>query len=61
MVQFSGSTSGVIQIPSISAAENIPKRFLEQILNHLRNGGFVESRRGVSGAIVSPNPHRKFP
>ena len=42
-------SAGVIQIPAISAAENIPKRFLEQILNQLRNGGFVESRRGVSG------------
>lgn len=39
----------VIQISAISAAENIPKRFLEQILNDLRTGGFVESRRGVAG------------
>ena len=29
----------VIQISAISAAENIPKRFLEQILNDLRTGG----------------------
>ena len=42
----------VIQISMISSAENIPKRFLEQILNDLRTGGFVESRRGVAGRVA---------
>lgn len=40
---------GVRRIQEIADAENIPKRFLEQILNDLRTGGFVESRRGVAG------------
>jgi len=39
----------VIRIQSIAADENIPKRFLEQILNDLKKGGFVESRRGIEG------------
>ena len=39
----------VVPISSIAEAENLPRRFLEQILNDLRLGGFVESRRGVSG------------
>jgi Rrf2 family protein len=39
----------VIRIQTISEEQNIPKRFLEQILNDLRGGGFVESRRGVGG------------
>ena len=39
----------VIRIQAISEQENIPKRFLEQILNELRTAGFVESRRGVAG------------
>lgn len=48
----------VVRIQSIADTENIPKRFLEQILNELRNGGFVESRRGISGGYrlaVSPD------
>ena len=40
---------GIIRIQTISDRQNIPKRFLEQILNDLRSGGFVESRRGVAG------------
>lgn len=39
----------VVRIQAIADEENIPKRFLEQILNDLRTGGFVESRRGVAG------------
>jgi Rrf2 family protein len=50
----------VIQISAISAAENIPKRFLEQILNDLRTGGFVESRRGVAGGYRLAKPPEKI-
>ena len=39
----------VVRIQAISAEQDIPKRFLEQILNDLKAGGFVESRRGVAG------------
>ena len=39
----------VIQIQTISKQQNIPKRFLEQILTDLKSGGFVESRRGIAG------------
>src|SRR5689334_19236616 len=39
----------VVRIQSISADQNIPKRFLEQILNDLKSAGIVESRRGVAG------------
>ena len=39
----------VIRIKEIANQQNIPRRFLEQILNDLKSGGFVESRRGVSG------------
>lgn len=53
-------SAGVIQIPVISAAENIPKRFLEQILNDLRTGGFVESRRGVAGGYRLAKPPEKI-
>ncbi|MBM3877569.1 MAG: Rrf2 family transcriptional regulator [Verrucomicrobia bacterium] len=39
----------VVATQTISDAQNIPKRFLEQILNDLKSGGMVESRRGVAG------------
>ena len=43
------SLSRPIKIASIASRQGIPKRFLEVILNELRQGGFVESRRGVDG------------
>jgi len=39
----------VIRIQTISEQQNIPKRFLEQILNDLKSAGVVESKRGVAG------------
>jgi len=39
----------VVRIQTISEQQNIPKRFLEQILNDLKTAGVVESRRGVAG------------
>jgi Rrf2 family protein len=39
----------VVRIQAISDHQNIPKRFLEQILNDLKSAGFVQSKRGVAG------------
>jgi Rrf2 family protein len=39
----------ITRIGTISTQQNIPKRFLEQILNDLKSAGFVQSRRGVAG------------
>lgn len=39
----------VVRIQTISEEQNIPKKFLEQILNDLRNLGVVQSRRGAGG------------
>jgi len=39
----------VVRIQTISQQQNIPKRFLEQILNDLKSVGAVESKRGVAG------------
>jgi Rrf2 family transcriptional regulator, cysteine metabolism repressor len=46
-----GSNYGqpVVRIQSISEQQNIPKRFLEQILNDLKSAGIVQSRRGMAG------------
>ncbi len=39
----------VVRMQTISGEQNVPKRFLEQILNDLKSGGFVESKRGMAG------------
>ncbi len=39
----------VVRIQTISEQQNIPKRFLEQILNEMRAAGILESKRGLAG------------
>jgi Rrf2 family protein len=39
----------LVRIQAISDHQNIPKRFLEQILNDLKSAGVVQSKRGVAG------------
>lgn len=39
----------VVRIQEISEQQNIPKRFLEQILTELKSAGIVESKRGITG------------
>jgi Rrf2 family protein len=46
----------VVRIQTISAEQNIPKRFLEQILNDLKSAGVVESRRGIAGGYRLARP-----
>ena len=49
----------VVRIQTISDQQNIPKRFLEQILNDLKSAGVVESKRGVAGGYrLSKTPDR---
>jgi Rrf2 family protein len=47
---------GLVRIPEIARIQAIPERFLENILNQLRQGGFVESRRGKGGGFVLSRP-----
>src|SRR5881227_539175 len=47
---------GVVRIQTISDQQNIPKRFLEQILNDLKSAGIVQSRRGVVGGYRLAKP-----
>ena len=43
---------GLVRLTEIAEKQAIPGRFLENILNQLRQGGFVESRRGKDGGFV---------
>lgn len=49
MVLGENYDGGIVPIQQIAGQQGLPKRFLEQILNDLKSGGFVESRRGVAG------------
>ena len=46
----------VVRIQTISEQQNIPKKFLEQILNDLKTLGAVESRRGAAGGYRLARP-----
>ena len=49
----------VVRIQTVSEQQNVPKRFLEQILNDLKSAGFVQSRRGVAGGYrLARRPER---
>jgi Rrf2 family protein len=41
-----------LQIRQISAQQNIPDRYLEQLLATLRRGGLVRSQRGAKGGYL---------
>ncbi|MDD5773878.1 MAG: Rrf2 family transcriptional regulator [bacterium] len=43
---------GVTQIQDIAKSEDIPVKFLEQILLSLKNAGFLQSKRGKGGGYL---------
>ena len=50
---------GPKSVSQIAEVQAIPPRFLELILGQLRQGGFVESRRGVHGGyLLAADPAR---
>lgn len=50
------SESEVIQIKDVAAREQIPIKFLEQILLTLKNAGLLQSRMGVGGGYYLARP-----
>ena len=48
--------ANVVRIQAISQQQNIPRKFLEQILNDLKSAGIVESRRGATGGYRLSRP-----
>jgi Rrf2 family transcriptional regulator, cysteine metabolism repressor len=45
-----------IRIADIAKRRKIPQKFLELILSNLKQGGFVESRRGADGGYLLARP-----
>jgi Rrf2 family protein len=51
---------GATRIGEVAEAQAIPQRFLENILNHLKGGGFVESVRGKDGGYLLVRPSEQL-
>lgn len=52
--------SGPTTVADIAEAQAIPPRFLELIISQLRQGGFVQSRRGAKGGYLLAIPPREL-
>jgi Rrf2 family cysteine metabolism transcriptional repressor len=50
------NSSEPLKIAEIAEREQIPIRFLEVILNQLKGGGFVRSKRGAEGGYFLARP-----
>ena len=54
------SPTRMVQIKEISAHEQIPAKFLEQILLALKNAGLVQSKMGVGGGYYLARPPKEI-
>jgi Rrf2 family cysteine metabolism transcriptional repressor len=54
------AASEPVKIADIARRQNIPQKFLELILSNLKQGGFVESRRGAEGGYRLARPASKI-
>ena len=52
--------NGPIRMEFIAERNNIPRKFLEQILLALKGAGFVESRKGPGGGYYLARPPEKI-
>src|SRR5512139_1017876 len=50
------NSSEPVKIADIAHRQKIPQKFLELILAGLKQGGFVESRRGAEGGYLLARP-----
>lgn len=53
-------TGETMQIRQIAAAQNIPDRYLEQLLATLRRGGLISSERGKKGGYLLARSPQKI-
>ena len=51
---------GWVRIEEISSSQNIPQKFLEQILLMLKQAGYLKSRRGSNGGYMLAKPPDKI-
>ncbi|MBN1996472.1 Rrf2 family transcriptional regulator [candidate division KSB1 bacterium] len=51
---------GVVSLTDIAARQNIPTRYLEQIMLVLKGAGYVDSKRGIGGGFFLLKPPGKI-
>jgi Rrf2 family protein len=56
VIELAAADSGPVKGERIAQAQEIPLKFLENILGDLRHAGIVESRRGVDGGYWLARP-----
>ena len=57
LVYLAGLPEGQLAfVGDVATSNNIPKKFLDTILNELRNAGFVQSRKGKLGGYMLARP-----
>lgn len=55
--QLSNSSNSILRIEEIAQRENVSSNYLVQILNALRSGGIIQSKRGKHGGyFMERNP-----
>jgi Rrf2 family protein len=60
-VELAGSGDGPMKADAIARAQDIPQRFLEQILLDLKHAGLVASQRGAEGGYWLARPAAEIP
>jgi len=51
----------LVRVTELAKAEDLPVKFLEQVMQQLREAGFVESERGKHGGYRLARPAEKIP
>lgn len=59
-LSFHYDNEGVAPLGDISKRQNIPEKYLEQIMLILKRGGYVESKRGIGGGFLLQKPPGKI-
>jgi Rrf2 family protein len=60
MVELAAEGGGPVKSDRISQAQEIPTKFLENIMSDLRNAGLVRSQRGTDGGYWLAKPAREI-
>ena len=56
VIEIAARDPELVKSDQIAAAQDIPAKFLEQILSDLRRAGLVSSRRGADGGYLLARP-----
>ena len=60
MVQLAVDSSGQATTKDIAAKAKVPSAYLAKVLQSMRRGGLIHSRRGVGGGITLAKPAGKI-